>query len=477
MKRITNMRFIFIVAVLVVVVMAACGTSSPPVQPSPVTNAMPTEAQPTPEPPAEPEFEGTLEGDDLAKFKGLPSEFQDALRQEFDEEGEAKALGYLRGLPDETPTIAEMLDPAALGWFGVLQPNDQRFLLLEGYPELYRRNTQASRDFKGVKFSYKHMVGTVFDNRGVKLPPIEEALSADAQAKLDSMDAPLSRAFRLAWAEEKPRLTEVDDSIKRVEGGLLTAPREMPSLAELGHSDASIAQFRALPAEMQDWLWKQVAHELVTRGSLSTYSVMRDEYIQVLSEPGALATFNQGIMPVPEYSHVGTTFACLGGPSTWPDSVAARMPESFGDRPAVFLPPFEDALSSEALGRLNELDSKLRAAFEDRWKWSGPFSPQKAFCEISKLERGILYIPTTTAPTAESLLSREGTARYATLSDESRQQLERVIADSIIIGWVLDPRGGGPVMSFNTPHDEFLDALGAELEDRIKIWAGNPADS
>ena len=468
MKRITNIRFFFIVAVLVIV--AACGTSSPPVQPSPVTNAVPAETQATTEPTAVPDFESTLAGDDLAKFKGLPSEFQDALRQEFDEAGEAKALGYLRGLPDETHPISEMLDPAALGWFGVLQPSDQRFLLLEGYPEIYRRNAQAGRDFEGAKFSYKHMVGTVFDNRGVKLPPIEEALSADAQAKLDSMDALLSQAFRLAWDEAKPRPTDEDDLIKRVEGSLLTAPTEIPSLAELGISDASIAQFRALPAEMRDWLWKQAASELVTSGSLSIYSVMRDEYIRVLSEPEAATTFNRGIMPVPEYSHVGTTFACLGGPSTWPDSVAARMSESLGDRPAVFLPPFEDALSSEALGRLNELDTNLRAAFEDRWKWSGPFSPQKAFCEITKLERGIMYVPTTTAPVAQDLLSEEGRSRYKTLSDDARRELDRIVADTIIFGVAFNTREGKQVMSFSSSPKDFLNALGTRVEETVMLW-------
>ena len=48
MKGIMNIRFIFIVTALVVV--AACGTSSPPVQPSPVTNAVPAETQATPAP-------------------------------------------------------------------------------------------------------------------------------------------------------------------------------------------------------------------------------------------------------------------------------------------------------------------------------------------------------------------------------------------------------------------------------------------
>ena len=490
MKRIQDIRFIFIAAVLLVAM--ACGTSSPSVHPSPVINAVqaktpvsptptpiPTGSPATPEPTVEPEFEATLAGDDLAKFRDLPSEFQDALREEFKEAGEAKSLGYLRSLPDETPPISEMLEPAALGLFNVLQPRDQRFLLLEGYPEVYRRNAQVGRDFKGYKFAYKHMVEVVFDNRGVNLPPIEEALSADAQAKLGSMAPQLSRAFKLAWADAKPRAADVDDLVKHLEGSLLTAPTEMPTLAELGLSDASIAQFRALPAEMRDWLWKQAMRELVTRGSLSIYSVMRDEYIRVLSEPEAATTFNRGIMPVPDYSHVGSTFACVGSPSTWPASVAARMPDSFGDRPAVFLPPFEDALSSEALGRLNELDANLRAAFEDRWKWSGPFSPQKAFCEITKLERGIIYAPTTTAPLAQDLLSEEGRSRHKTLSDDARRELDRIIADTIIFGVAFNTREGRQVMSFSSSPEDFLNALGTRVEETVMLWtdgsrSGNP---
>ena len=466
-----------IIPVVLGTTVLACGTSSTPEQPSPVTNAMQAEAQATPQAPADQDFETALEGNNLAKFKGLPSEFQDALRQEFEEAGEAKALGYLRDLPNETVPVVEALDPTALGWFRVLPPDNQRFLLLEGYPDVYRRNAQAGRDFDGFKFAYGKMVEVVFDNRGVNLPHIEDALSADAQTKLDSMAPPLARAFRFAWSGSKPLPIEADETVKRLEGQLLSVPVEMPAIEELGLSDTALAQFRALLPDVQEWLWKHVAYDLVARGRLSDYSVMRDEYIQVLSEPDALSTFNRGIMPVPENSHVGSTFACLGGPSTWPDSVAARMPQTFGDRLAVYLPPFEEVLSSEALTRLGQLDSKLRTAFEDRWNSSGPFSPRKALCEITKLERGIIYIPTTVAPTAESLLSQQGTALYETLSDESRKQLDRAIADSIIIGLAHDPRREEWLNSFSTPPDEFLDALGAEMEDRIKIWTGSRADS
>ena len=100
MKRITNIRFIFIVAVLVVA--TACGTSSPSVHPSPVPNAtqantpvspeptltpIPTEIPATPEPPAEPDFESTLEGEALAQYERLSEEHG------LDIEGMARFLG------------------------------------------------------------------------------------------------------------------------------------------------------------------------------------------------------------------------------------------------------------------------------------------------------------------------------------------------------------------------------------------------
>ena len=99
MQRIINIRIIFIVGALVVV--AACGTSSPPVQPSPAANTVPagTQATPeptptptpippaTPEPTAEPEFKATLEGEALAQYERLSEEHG------LDIEGMARFLG------------------------------------------------------------------------------------------------------------------------------------------------------------------------------------------------------------------------------------------------------------------------------------------------------------------------------------------------------------------------------------------------
>ena len=67
--------------------------------------------QEAPESPSPHPFEAVLDGDNLAKFRGLPSEFQNALRQESEETSIATALRYLRDLPEEPPPIAEMLSP------------------------------------------------------------------------------------------------------------------------------------------------------------------------------------------------------------------------------------------------------------------------------------------------------------------------------------------------------------------------------
>ena len=153
MKRIMNIRFIFIVAVLVVG-MACQQTADPAASPpSPTADAIPSQteaatepipsptptqiptATPTaPEPPAA--FEATLEGDDLAKFQSLPVEFRYALLREYDEArvgvGRATTLKNLRDLPDEVLPIAEFLSPEALSKFEELSTRSQQFRTARG---------------------------------------------------------------------------------------------------------------------------------------------------------------------------------------------------------------------------------------------------------------------------------------------------------------------------------------------------------
>lgn len=105
MKELKNTTLAILIVAAALITLA-CGTSSPPVQPSPVTNAVSTETQATPEPTPSPtptptpiptgipttpkptaEFKATLEGEVLAQYERLSEELG------LDIEGMARFLG------------------------------------------------------------------------------------------------------------------------------------------------------------------------------------------------------------------------------------------------------------------------------------------------------------------------------------------------------------------------------------------------
>ena len=463
----------------------ACGRTDPAPPPaSPTPDAAPTaaaQATPAATPsdaeaePAANQFEASLAGDDLEKFSVLPLEFQDALRQAYDEEGASVALQYLRGLPDDTLPLADVLEPPAGGWFDALQPQDQRYMLLEAYPAAYDRNVLRDGNDDNFAFEFKHMVRIAFDNRGVRLPPVEEALSADALAKLDALDEPiLSHVFRLVWDESKPLPMDVDDAITRLQANLLAAPTDLPSLEELGLSAEASQQFSELPTDMQDWLWKTVAKSILSYGwPDGPFWPVEDEYIRTLSTPAAKEAFDRGIGPRAVYVHGPSTFACLDSPSEWPDAVAARVPEGIDDLPVVFLPPYQGVLSPDALSRLNTMDEDLKTAFENMWNWSQPVTPADVLCEITKFERGIIDAPVTSAPAADELLSDDALALYHRLDDDGRDWIDEAIAQAILSGLVviLGEPGSPPehVWSFDTAPADFIDGVAAQVENTLEI--------
>lgn len=97
---------------LIIVLATACSDS--PVVPSSERVAAST-ATAVPKPAVEQPFEATLDSDDLAKFRGLPEEFQAALLEEADENGYEVAAQYLDDLPDDAVPIADILDTYHLG--------------------------------------------------------------------------------------------------------------------------------------------------------------------------------------------------------------------------------------------------------------------------------------------------------------------------------------------------------------------------
>ena len=508
MKLITLKAMLFTVVMAAALVAAlACGRNDPA---SPTTpDAAPTVAvqaepatpvsdegmaSPSPETlvsddgtaqPAANQFEASLAGDDKQKFQSLPPEFQDALRQAYDAEGASAAVQYLRGLPDDTLPIAEVLEPPAGGWFDALRPQDQRYMLLEIYPATYDRFAGPEWIDGSFEFAFTQTVGVAFDNRGVRLPPVEEALSADALAKLDALENPImSRVFSIVWNESKPLPEDVDDTIARLQANLLAAPADLPSLEELGLSAEASRQFSELPTDMQDWLWKTVANAILSFGRQEwPYWPVEDEYIRTLSTPAAREAWDRGIEPRGVYVHGPSTFACLDGPGHWPDAVAARMPHGIDDLPVVYLPPYRDVLSPDALGRLDTLDANLKAVFENMWNWSQPVAPADVLCDITKFERGIMDIPVTSAPAAEDLLSDDGLALYHQLGDDTREWIDESIAQMVLTGYVFIPPGGPDsppeqVWSFDTPLEDFLDAVAAQVEHSLEVmFAAGPGPS
>ena len=505
MKHLTRkatLSAVVIAAVLAAVL--ACGRTDPaPPSASPTPDAVPTaaaqaspavtptldaaptaavQASPAVTPPSDAEaesaanqFEAGLAGDDLEKFRVLPPEFQDALRQAYDAEGASVALQYLRGLPDDTLPLADVLEPPAGGLFDALQPQDQHYMLLEAYPAAYDRNARRGGSDRNFTFGFEQMVRIAFDNRGVRLPPIEEALSADALAKIDALDDPiLSHVFRLVWNESKPLPMDVDDAIARLQANLLAAPTDLPSLEEFGLSAEALRQFSELPTDMQDWLWKTVANSILSYGpTKGPFWPVEDEYIRTLSTPAAMEAFDRGIVPRGVYVHGPSTFACLGGPSEWPDAVAARVPEGIDDLPVVFLPPYQGVLSPDALSRLNTMDEGLKTAFENMWNWSQPVTPADVLCEITKFERGIIDAPVISAPAADELLSDDALALYHRLDDDGRDWIDEGIAQAILIGLVVirgEP-GSFPEQewSFDTPPADFIDAVVSQMENTLEI--------
>lgn len=454
-------------------------TETPAADPSPAATPSAAEAEP-----AADQFEAGLAGDDLEKFRVLPPEFQDALRQAYDAAGASAALQYLRRLPDDTLPLADVLEPPAGGWLDALQPQDQRYMLLEAYPAAYDRNALRGGDDGGFAFEFEHMVRIAFDNRGVRLPPVEEALSADALAKLDALDDPiLSRVFRLVWDGSKPFPEDVDDTITRLQANLLAAPTDLPSLEELGLSAEASRQFSELPTDMQDWLWKTVADSILSYGRNEWPAwPVEDEYIRTLSTPAAKEAFDRGIAPRAVYVKGPSTFACLGSPGEWPDAVAARVPQDVADLPVVFLPPYQGFLSLDALRGLNALDEDLKDAFENMWNWFQPVAPADVLCEITRFERGIIDAPVTSAPAAEDILSDDALALYRQLGDDGRDWIDEGIAQAILRGLVVvyGESGSFPehVWSFDTLPADFIDAVAAEIEDSLEaMFAAGPRPS
>lgn len=222
-------------------------SDSPASSPTPAAlSARPTAtamATPTPIPTPTPvvPFDQILSGNNLARFQALPAELRNALFAESLENGNERALEYLRDMPVDAVPIAEILTPEVLTTFDSLREAVQRRLLLEGYPNSTMRQFETRwRDgnLSDVEYQYgwlEHMVQTTYKLltvRGELLPPIEETLSQTALEKLDDLNPLLQKSFRLVW--ENTRIHSTINPTGKLESNLLNMPPEMPGIHSLG---------------------------------------------------------------------------------------------------------------------------------------------------------------------------------------------------------------------------------------------------
>ena len=184
---------------------------------------------------------------DLARFQALPPEVQEALVDESLESGNESALRYLRDMPDDPASLAEILDPESLSLLDSIDEPYRRELLLEGYPNSavrYSMIRQADEDPADLYYSYGNLhmlvrgVHQTLTEDGHLLQPLEETLSPVALKRFESLDPLMQASFRQWW--ETTRTLSPSDEISRFEERLLDTPTELPDIRELGLSEAAV---------------------------------------------------------------------------------------------------------------------------------------------------------------------------------------------------------------------------------------------
>ena len=493
-----NMLETRILALIVLVtlwsVFLSCQTS-PAAQPlSPTPNTIPTVAKvtlpssptPTPIPTATPEppaFEDTLKGEDLAKFQGLPSEFRDALNHVAETPqhpqtpftAHEEALEFLRGLPDDVQPVSEVLPAETLDMFNELSDDNRSFVLLDMYARTFGENevypdspeTERQALLEGM---FEQLVKQVhemeFGDGEVHLPPVGEALSADALRKLDEVDPLIRRAFLLRWRNLRVPEEERDNFAAKLERALLTAPLELPPPEELGLSQETLKALEDVP-NLRTFVEEFVAADLARKGEWDTvgteYSgaMLLESMIRRASTPEGSRMFAQGLLPVT---------------NSQPPPLISHLRPEWGFWPLWAIPPFfrdmqpedivtewpdhELVLSQEALAKLNSLDAPLQEAFEKYWYGTGALPNDAHWMAglVVRWERDLRALPFDTLPEIEKLLSGEDLAAYRQLDEFTQTLIIDDIALDLLHGQTF-PTSSTAVNTYRATPEEFLEAL------------------
>ena len=466
--------------VLVIAMLAACSESPPPspaptatVQVAPTATAISTPA-PAPSPTPVVPFEDSLSSADLAGFQTLPVEIQEALTEESLECGNDNALRYLRDMPDDPASLAEILGPETRTLLDSIDEPYRRQLLLEGYPNStirHFRKQWLAGEFTDLEYEYGdfgsmvHHLHRTLSEDGHLLPPLEETLSPSALKRFESLDPLLQASFRIVW--ETWRTKFPSDDADRLEQDLLNMPTELPDIRALGLSGAVANVLEREPA-MRDYALGTVAAALVSGHEWDDEHAARlQRHIEAFEEPGGREALARGLRP-------GVTDAWLAvmtcQPPGWgPIPPASAIPKPFRDvHPAKLVyhwPEPKDALSDAALANFNLLDDTMREALEHWWFGTGPL-PMKAHwmvCQVAQWDRGLTDTPFTSMPDPDVLLSPEKQELYAKFSEHGKEVIERELTLRILTGEVSFKResfaGEEQVSTLDSTPEEFLEGL------------------
>ncbi len=465
-----------LMSVLAVVVLAACSESPPP---SPTPTIAPTVAPtstpvPTPSPTPVVPFEEGLSSADLARFQALPEEIQEALVDESLESGNDGALVYLRDMPDDPAPLSAILGLDTQTLLDTIGEPYRRQLLLEGYPNSTLRHFKKqwlAGEFSDLEYQYgdfASMIDEVHKTLSVDghlLPPLEETLSPAALTRFESLDPLLQDSFRIVWETRRTKSPSVDTD--RLEQDLLNVPAKLPSIQELGLSDAAVRVLEQEPA-MRDYALGSVAAVLVNNREWDDEHAARlEQTVAAYDAPGGREALARGLRP-------GVTDPWLAviscQPAGWgpipPDNV---VPKPFrGVHPARFIyswPAPEESLSDAALANYNLLDDTMREALEHWWYGTGPlpFKARIMRCLIAQWDRGIANTPFTSMPGPEVFLPEDKRGFYDELADYEKEVTERSLAHDILKGEVRFKRSRlgqtETVTTFDSTPEEFLEGL------------------
>ena len=478
----------------------ACGRTAPA---SPTPGAAP---QASPETPVSDDgtaaalanqFMASLAGDDLAKYRGLPIEFRESLdglaalpASEYERATpHEQAIEYLRALPADTRPVSEVLAQDALDMFDELSEENRRVVLLDVYSRVFGGERSVdSGEVGGLENEFATMLMVVhqmeFGDGKVHLPPMDEALSAVAIVKIDDIAPIMRRAFHLIWCNWRVPTEERNDVVAKLERALLAAPLEPPPVQETGLSQGALDALDGVP-NLRAFVEEYIAADLARTGEWDTVgteyegAMFLEGFIARASTTGGSRMFAQGLVPVETYQPPALVSHFAPADGFWPLwAVPPYFREMQPDDVVVAWPNHEDALSPEALAKVNSLDVPMRGAFEKYWYGAGPLPNDARWMAriVVEWERDLLALPFDTLPSMEELLSADDLAAYRGLQSFQQDVITGEAAHSLLRGrawWKTEEGAHEEALTYYATPEEFLDALKMSASWQVRDAARN----